>query len=279
MGRGHGKNLTFDFSDEAPASAGPREGGYEDRARERWQVGEPGSDAARVRETLRARIPELEESQAPPEFGYFRPEDVSAAARRLEVDLRGRSYAVHSAGFLVGIFALLIFGFGILSLLICGAPLASADLLSALPVIGPSFEPPVSPARRVALSQIQARYTTIKDGQRALVISGSAENVGPEALGTVQIEASLLGAGQQMLRGQAVYCGNNLSPTMIGEMTPHELEFFEKLDSPKSFTLAPQASAPFVVVFISPPAGIGRFQLRVAKADIAAAAAPASSGG
>ena len=242
-------------------------------------MGETGFDAPHVHDTRRVRIPELDERGTPEEFGYFRPQDISAAARRLETDLRGKSYTVHSAGFFIGAFALLIFGFGILSLLICGTPLASAGLLSALPVIGPSFEPPISPARRVALSQVQARYVAIKDGQQALLISGTAENVNPGALGAVQIEASLAGSSQQLLRRQTVYCGNNLSLAMIGEMTPHELEFFEKLDAPKSFTLAPQASAPFVIVFISPPAGINRFQLHVTRADIAAPAVPAPIGG
>jgi hypothetical protein len=95
----------------------------------------------------------------------------------------------------------------------------------------------------------------------------------------VQIEAALTGLTQESLRSQAIYCGNNLSSKMIGEMTPHEIEFFEKLDAPRNFTLAPQTSAPFVIVFIGPPAGAAHFQLRVVRADPAAPAPVSSAGG
>ena len=95
----------------------------------------------------------------------------------------------------------------------------------------------------------------------------------------MRIEAALTASNPQPLRSQAVYCGNSLSSKMIGEMTSHEIEFFEKLDAPKSFTLAPQATAPFVIVFIAPPAGAGHFQLRVVRADPAAAPPPATEGG
>jgi hypothetical protein len=66
---------------------------------------------------------------------------------------------------------------------------------------------------------------------------------------------------------------------MIGEMTSHEIEFFERLAAPKSFTLGPQASAPFVIVFIAPPSGTANFQLRVLRADPAAAPIAPTEGG
>ncbi|MGZ3511063.1 MAG: hypothetical protein ACXU9H_02780, partial [Candidatus Binataceae bacterium] len=97
--------------------------------------------------------------------------------------------------------------------------------------------------------------------------------------GALQIEGALTASGAEPLRSQSVYCGNNLTPKMLGEMTPREIEFFERLDAPKSFTLAPQASAPFVIVFIAPPAGASHFQLRIVRADPAAVAPVASTEG
>ena len=158
----------------------------------------------------------------------------------------------------------MIFGFGIITVAIQSAPGASAGLLSALPIVGEGLEPPLSAARRVALSQVEAQYANLKGDQTALVISGTAENLSASPLGAVQVEAALTGSSAQPLGSQAVFCGNSLSSKMLGEMTPHEIEFFEKLDAPKSFTLAPQASAPFVIVFIAPPANAG--SLRAASA-------------
>lgn len=269
-----GENLSFDFSDERSAQEEPD--ASEPRARadaeEKWEVGEEQPSlppAAPSRPIRRIRIDEVEQQDDDPPFNA---EEISAAAHRLEKELRSKSHTVHSAGFFIALFALVTFGFGILSMLICGAPIASASLLGALPVVGESLKPMISPAERVALSGVQAQYTAIKGDQHALVISGTAENVSPDSLGAVQIRAALVGPAQRTLRVQAVYCGNKLSQKMIGEMTPRELEFFEKLNAPKGFRLASQASAPFVIVFIEPPTDASRFQLRVTKADTTAAA-------
>jgi predicted Zn finger-like uncharacterized protein len=290
-----GENLAFDFSDELRAQ-GETSQSY---AEKKWEVGDTDpSPSPPPRPKRRIRISDFngdadEESslnqglsrdrdlgrQPGQDFERVRPEEISAQAYRLEAELRGRSYKLHSAGFFIALFALVIVGFGLLAMTISSAPIASAELMSALPIVGSGLAPAISPARRVALSQVEARYTTLKGDQSALVVSGTVENVTSATLGAVQIEAALTGPTQESLRSQAIYCGNNLSSKMIGEMTPHEIEFFEKLDAPKNFTLAPQTSAPFVMVFIGPPTGAVHLQLRVVRADPAAAPAPVSSAG
>jgi predicted Zn finger-like uncharacterized protein len=295
-----GENLAFDFNDEpqTPDLTSP------DYAREKWQVGDtdvpppppPQRAKSRIRVSdieddldgdpglnqnfgrARVRDPRLKPDEEQ-NFDRIRPEEISAQAHKLEADLRGRSYKLHSAGYFLGLFALVVLGFGIVTMAIQSAPIASAGLLSALPIVGEGLEPPISPARRVALGQVQSQYATLKGDQAALVISGTAENLTSSPLGAVRIEAALTASNQQPMRTQAVYCGNSLSSKMLDEMTPREIEFFEKLDAPKSFVLAPQASAPFVIVFVTPPAGAAHFQLRVVRADPAAAPAPATAGG
>jgi predicted Zn finger-like uncharacterized protein len=291
-----GANLAFDFSDE-PGSQGET---FQSYAEKKWEVGDTDPSSPQPpRPKRRIRISDFNGDdadeglslnqalnrdqdlgrQAGHDFDRLRPEEISAQAYRLEAELRGRSYRLHSAGFFMALFALVILGFGILTMTISSAPIASAELLSALPMVGSGLEPAISPARRVALGQVEARYTTLKGDQSALIISGTVENVTSTPLGAVQIEAALTGVTQESLRSQTIYCGNNLSSKMIGEMTPREIEFFEKLDAPRSFTLAPQTSAPFVIVFIGPPAGAAHFQLRVVRADPAAAPAPVTSAG
>lgn len=289
-----GENLAFDFNDE-PASSDSTSHNY---AEEKWEVGDadiPPPPPSRPKNRIRisdidddlegdagldrtfGRNPardQLADRDADQDFDRIRPEEVSAQAHRLEEELRGRSYKLHSAGYFIGLFAMVVLGFGILTIVIQSAPIASAGLLSALPIVGEGLEPPVSAAQRVALGQVQAQYAKLKGNQAALVITGTVQNLTSAPLGAVQIEAALTASSPESPRSQAVYCGNSLSPKMIGEMTPHEIEFFEKLDAPRSFTLAPQASAPFVIVFIAPPAGAGHFQLRVVRADLAAAPAP-----
>jgi hypothetical protein len=97
-------------------------------------------------------------------------------------------------------------------------------------------------------------------------------------LHAVQIAASLRDATQRPLADRAVYCGNNLSAAMVRQMTPHEVEFFQKLDPPKTFTLDPSATSPFVIVFMDPPTGVIRFDVSVASALKSAALTESSSG-
>jgi hypothetical protein len=153
-----------------------------------------------------------------------------------------------------------------MTMLIRSAPATAAEILSHLPKIGDRFILPIAPARLVAMRDVHADYLRTKGGHIALVVTGIAENVGGAPLHAVQIAASLRDAAQRPLADRAVYCGNNLSAAMVRQMTPHEVEFFQKLDPPKAFTLDPSATAPFVIVFIDPPAGVTRFDVSVASA-------------
>jgi hypothetical protein len=159
------------------------------------------------------------------------------------------------------------------SALICDEPAASARLLSQAPRIGSYFARPIVPAMLVTLHDVRSEYYTLKGGHVALVITGNAQNVGARALHLVEIDANLIGNVAHPLAGQSVYCGNELSAKMLGEMTPREIEFSQALSPQKNFAMEPSASAPFLMVFIDPPAGAGKIRISVSKA-IATATAP-----
>ena len=139
-------------------------------------------------------------------------------------------------------------------------------ILGQAPQIGDYFARPVVPAMLVTLHDVRSEYYTLKGGHVALVISGNAQNVGERALHLVEIDANLIGDGARPLASQSVYCGNELSATMLGEMTPREIEFSQGLSPQKAFALEPDASAPFLMVFIDPPAGAGKIRMAVSKA-------------
>ncbi|HXN12303.1 MAG TPA: hypothetical protein VN865_04305, partial [Candidatus Acidoferrales bacterium] len=153
-----------------------------------------------------------------------------------------------------------------LSAFICDEPAASVRVLGQAPQIGDYFARPVVPAMLVTLHDVRSEYYTLKGGHVALVISGNAQNVGERALHLVEIDANLIGDGPRPLASQSVYCGNELSATMLGEMTPREIEFSQGLSPQKAFALEPDASAPFLMVFIDPPAGAGKIRMAVSKA-------------
>jgi predicted Zn finger-like uncharacterized protein len=201
---------------------------------------------------------ELLDAPAMPEVNDFMREEASAPVYNQAV--------THSARFFLLLCLIVGAGFGTMTFAIHNAPAGATDLLSRLPIVGDRFTPATTPARQVALRDVTASYTRTRNGQIALVITGTAENVSVRPLHVVEIAASLRGQGGPMAVSRSVYCGNNLSAKMLGQMTPHEVEFFQRLDPPKSFTLETSASCPFLLVFIDPPAGLNGFDISVARA-------------
>ncbi len=290
-----GENLKFDFSDEridigdAPPEdelerPEPDDGG--------WQVGDapaefesapirqapammaepepaprPASNPVRrADEPLRAAAPRFAPPPASPKAAGFQLGQVSDEGDE-------SAGATHASGvFLATFFFIAIVFFGA-SALICNEPTASARILSEAPRIGGYFARPIVPAMLVALHDVRSEYYTLKGGHVALVISGDAQNVGPHPLHLVEIDADLIGAGAHPIASQSVDCGNELSAKMLGEMTPREIEFSQGLSPQKGFAMEPSGSAPFLMVFINPPAGAGKIRISVSKAVATATAA------
>ena len=126
----------------------------------------------------------------------------------------------------------------------------------------------------VTLHDVRSEYYTLKGGHVALVITGNAQNVGERPLHLVAIDADLIGDAAHPIASQSVYCGNELSAQMLGEMTPREIEFSQGLSPQKTFAMEPSESVPFLMVFIDPPTGAGKIRISVSKAEPGASAEP-----
>ena len=98
------------------------------------------------------------------------------------------------------------------SSLICSEPVASARLLGETPQIGLYFARPIVPAMLVALHDVHAEYRTLKGGQVALVITGTAQNVGGRALHLVQIDGDLVGVGTRPLASKSCIAATSSRP-------------------------------------------------------------------
>jgi predicted Zn finger-like uncharacterized protein len=265
--RRHGENLAFDFND-APSLEDQPEPDVK-RHQNEWRVGDDAAEiASQRRPTSSQMLPEMEPPASPAEA---RPanDEASFFDERATVPERPPYVPdhaqVHSTGFILGLFVLVALAFGASSLMICNAPVASAEFLNELPGIQGRFAPPIVPARLVAIKDVRSDYRTIK-GSQALVVTGNVINVGSAPLHTVQLAATLLDATRRPLAGTTIFCGNHLASTMIGEMTPRELEFFQRLEPPKHFVLKPLAPTPFTMVFIGPPTAVSSLSIAVAKA-------------
>lgn len=288
-----GENLRFDFNDDRLEHAAPAPDEIvHDRDSGEWQVGESDletapaatmADRAQASSTsdARAEEPAPESKVRRPAARRAKPSKPDDQVEFVDEDaapIYNRSVATHSARYFVALMTLVAIGYGVMTMLIRSAPATAAEMLSHLPKIGDRFVLPIAPARLVAMRDVHADYLQTKGGHVALVVTGIAENVGGAPLHAVQIAASLRDAAQRPLANRAVYCGNNLSAAMVKQMTPHEVDFFQKLDPPKAFTLDPSATAPFVIVFIDPPTGVTRFDVSVASAIKTAPVTETTSG-
>ncbi len=273
-----GDNLEFDFNDELEPELG---GDSEDEAAatpERWSVGDVGLD------TPPARNPGFARDEPDPGFSRGEPAPIGRGTipqyagrppmqrsplpdEREFVERAG----MHSARSFIGLFFVVALMFVAFTLVIYGIPTASAELMRRMPVIGPEFVQPTPLENMVTVSDVQSSYQRVKGGHNALVLTGTVKNNSTAPLHTIQIGVQLLDASQKQVASSAVYVGTTISPHMLGEMTPHELEFLQKLDPQKSFVLEPGHAAPFLMVFIDPPHDLNHFAVAIAKAEPTAA--------
>ncbi|MDO8433173.1 MAG: DUF3426 domain-containing protein [Candidatus Binatus sp.] len=273
-----GENLKFDFSREdrrIEPSAADLDDHTEPEA-DQWQIGEatPEFDARRddrVKEIV-AR-PDRSNNLAPsPQFVSSKFGDRTAIPSTIEYSSDEAAEIVarpHSSGFFLAMYLAVAIVFLVASYVISGDPVASARLLSQAPKIGEYFTSPVLPAMLVSLHDVQSDYHALKGGNHALVITGTARNVGKRPLHLVQIDADLLdgvGDAERAVAHQTVFAGNELSAEMLGQMTPREIEFSQSLSPQKSFAMPPTAGVPFLMVFINPPEPVGALRLSVTKA-------------
>ena len=288
-----GENFKFDFNfdrGQIGDAESERELERPDHDDEDWQVGDTPSEFASAPSR---RAPTMMDEAEPPQ----RRAAASAQSRRMgsplaaegpryaerppiraggfqlghavtaAADAASSSIGTHSSISFLALFFFVAIGFLGASALICDEPAASARILSQAPGFGDQFASPIVPAMVVALHDVHTQYYQLKGGHLALVVSGKVQNVSARPLHLIEIDANLIGAGARALANQDVYCGNELSPTMLGEMTPREIEFSQGLSPPRTFVVNQSASAPFLMVFVDPPTGAYKLRLSVSKAS------------
>jgi predicted Zn finger-like uncharacterized protein len=176
---------------------------------------------------------------------------------------------VHSSGFFLMALVGLVAFFGVLTVLISSQPAASREVLALMPFLRDSFAPS-STARQLQLTAIHADFQVLKDNHTALVITGSAVNLTQRPLRTIEIRAALLDENQHDVSTRAVFCGNTVQPGMVGQMTAREIAFFQKLQAPLNFALAPGQRTPFVIAFVDPPSALARsYRVSVGRVEAA----------
>ncbi len=237
---------------------------------DRWRVGD-----AEAEQFVPPSTPEIQRYQA-------RRAAIAQASRRIDRAAVSAEAAEHerrhSSTFFLGLFALVVIFFVGLTFVFGISPSMTRELLAKVPILGAEFTPAAPRLSPVSLSQVHAEYRLLDGNRRALIVSGRAENRGAEPLHTIEVGVSLVDSQQHPVMTQSVYCGDLVSPKIVSQMTPHELQFFQKLAPPKNFALKSGDSSPFFVMFINPPPNVTNFQVSVIKAEPASGESMAEAG-
>jgi predicted Zn finger-like uncharacterized protein len=171
----------------------------------------------------------------------------------------GRPYLVY--------LTVLVISYAIFTLDLLNHPARAEKLLASLPMVGNVLSEDHLSQTRIQLQDVEGVYQQIKEDRLVFIVSGRAVNTSNEPLKGVQIESTIIDAGNHTVEAKSIYCGNAMSLKIVKDLSPKEISLLQRLEPTKRFEIRPGESAGFSVVFLNPPRGLREFTARVAAAQ------------
>ena len=143
-----------------------------------------------------------------------------------------------------------------------------------------SHERPLTPVQGTAATAENIALLTMKDVRqyyvnnekmgKILVIEGRVVNEFPQPVSMITVEAVLYGQDQKVIASNRQTAGNQLTPLQLSVLDKEAMA--SRLADPEkeqgaNVTLLPGASAPFMVVFDSPPNDVSEFYVAIVDAQ------------
>ena len=141
-------------------------------------------------------------------------------------------------------------------------------------------ERPLTPVQGTAATAENIALLTMKDVRqyyvnnekmgKILVIEGRVVNEFPQPVSMITVEAVLYGQDQKIIASNRQTAGNQLTPLQLSVLDKEAMA--SRLADPEkeqgaNVTLLPGASAPFMVVFDSPPNDVSEFYVAIVDAQ------------
>ena len=141
-------------------------------------------------------------------------------------------------------------------------------------------ERPLTPVQGTAATAENIALLTMKDVRqyyvnnekmgKILVIEGRVVNEFPQPVSMITVEAVLYGQDQKVITSNRQTAGNQLTPLQLSVLDKEAMA--SRLADPEkeqeaNVTLLPGASAPFMVVFDSPPNDVNEFYVAIVDAQ------------
>jgi hypothetical protein len=172
-----------------------------------------------------------------------------------------------SPGAFVLFLGLIVLSGGVLGLYCFYRPDATDALLARLPLLGGLVAGERVSSRHIVLSDLEGRYQTTKDSQQVFTISGTATNNAVVAARTIQLEGAVYDIKKKVVGQRLIFCGTNISPERLTNLTLREISALQDLVPPKQFHVLTGETVKFLIVFTTPPPAIAEFSSRVVAAQ------------
>ena len=170
-----------------------------------------------------------------------------------------------------GIFLLflgsLVLSFGLLGVYCFYHPDNTDAVLSRLPVLSTLVAGERFSAQHIFLSDLNGRNLLTKDNQKIFAVSGVATNNAPLPARTIQLEGVIYDKAGKVVGQRVIFCGTNISPDRLTNLTLREIGALQDLVPPKQFHVPAGDTVKFLIVFTSPSSPVAEFSGRVVTAQ------------
>jgi hypothetical protein len=163
--------------------------------------------------------------------------------------------------------ACLVFGNGLLGLYCFSHPERTEAVLARLPLLSSLVAGERFSAQHIVLSDLEGRYQTTKDNQKVFTVFGTATNSAALPARTIQLEGAIYDEKGKMVSQRLIFCGTNITPDRLTNLTLREIGALQDLVPPKQFHVTTGEAVKFLIVFMTPPATVAEFSSRVVAAQ------------
>jgi hypothetical protein len=172
-----------------------------------------------------------------------------------------------SPGVVLLFLGLLILSFGLLSTYCFYRPENAEAALARIPVLNTLVAGERFSVQHIILSDLDGRYQLTKDNQEVFAVSGVATNIAAIPARTIQLEGAIYDATGKVVGQRLIFCGTNISPDRLANLTLREIGALQDLVPPKQFHVIAGGAVKFLMVFPSPSSPVAEFSGRVVTAQ------------
>ena len=117
------------------------------------------------------------------------------------------------------------------------------------------------------VQSITQKTQIIRGNREVFTISGVVVNRNPVGVREVRIEGYIFNGDGKEIGRQMISVGNPISANLIRDVEAKEISILQEIGPQKRFTIPPDESAPFLIVFLKPSKDIKNFAYRVLSAE------------